>query len=120
LTTLTQSIFLVISIYTADFEIMPRIEYVFLDTNGSTGLPLLIELSSRANTTISDLTFCQEKIIRPRLEMYNILKILKLPSIFKDLERDAILKHNNTLCSYRILCTYPFYFSCRFSPSPFY
>ena len=70
----------------------PRIQYVLLKKNIELWFIMLIEISSRAHTTIDDLNFCTDRIVHPRVEMHAILKYLKSPSIFKDEYRDLILE----------------------------
>ena len=71
---------------------MPRVDYVFLDNKDNKGSPSLIEISSRANTTLENLHYCKEKTTHLRIEMHSLLKVLKLLSIFDMFDRKEILK----------------------------
>ena len=52
----------------------------------------LVEMSSRANTTLDNLHFCRDHIVHPRKEMLVLLKILREPSMFEEEDRISILK----------------------------
>ena len=56
------------------------------------GLITLIEVSSRAHTPLDNLKFCTDSVVHPRIEMCSMLKYLISPSMFKDDDRDVILK----------------------------
>lgn len=71
---------------------MPQIQYALLKKNIELRFIMLIEISSRAYTTVDDLSFCTDRIVHPRVEMYVMLKYLKSPLIFKDEYRDQILE----------------------------
>ena len=74
---------------------MPRIDYVFLKNHPDFGSVYLVELSNRANTQRSDLTFCEKYVITPHKLMIPLLKVLKPLSIFNECDRFVILE---TLC----------------------
>ena len=76
-----------------------RIQYAFLHRNVHEGHPHLIEISSRANTSLEDLRFCQDHTLCPRKEMFPMLKWLKYPSIFDDNDRNEVL---SKMCSLTI------------------
>ena len=71
---------------------MPRTQCALLKKNIELRFIMLIEISSRAHTTIDDLSFCTDRIVHPRVEMHAMLKYLKYPSIFKDECRDLTLE----------------------------
>ena len=54
--------------------------------------PYLLELPSRSNTALEDALLCANNIVHPEKEMARLLKILKLPSVFDDNSRLAVLK----------------------------
>ena len=69
-----------------------RIKYAIIIDSVHFQSPYLIELSSRANTTIEDVSyFFSDNIIYPNEKMYHLLKILKHPSMFSNNIRDTIL-----------------------------
>ena len=70
----------------------PRIQHAFLNKNASAVLIMLIKNSSRACTKLDDANFCADSVAHPRIEMCSMLKYLKSPSMFKDDDRNIILK----------------------------
>ena len=74
-------------------------QHALLHRNVHEGCPYLIEISSRANTSLEDIRFCQECTLCPRKEMFPLLKWLKYPSIFDDNDRNEVL---SKMCSLTI------------------
>ena len=70
----------------------PRIQCVLFNKNASVGLIMLIEISSRACTTLDNINCCADIVVHPRIEMCSMLKYLKSPSMFKHDDRNVILK----------------------------
>ena len=66
-------------------------QYKVLHRNVDEGHPYLIGISSRTNTPLEDLIFCQNCTLCPRTDMFSVLKWMKHPSIFDDNDRNVIL-----------------------------
>ena len=71
---------------------MPRVGYVLINNPNYLGLPSLIEVSNRASTRFEDLYFIRDIIIHSRVEMYNLLEMLKFPSLVNETERAMVRK----------------------------
>lgn len=70
---------------------MPRTQHTLFHRNVDEGHPCLIEISSRANTSLEDLNFCQHCTLCPRTDMFSVLKWTKHPSAFDDNDRNVVL-----------------------------
>ena len=71
---------------------MPRVGYVLINNPNYLGLPSLIEVSNHASTWFEDLYFIRVIVIYPRVEMHNLLKMLKFTSLVNKTERTMVLK----------------------------
>ena len=68
-----------------------RMQHALFHRNVDEGHPCLVEISSRASTSLEDLQYFQNCTLHPRPEMFFVLKWLKHPSMFEDNDRNVIL-----------------------------